>query len=325
MKVSAILSIMLRTEFLSPAVDSRCWMMRIGRALCYVLSGPLLLGAHTCVETAGAAAETAMQRLSAAPTVLTTEQEKAAAETAGSEFKECAVACPSMVVIPAGKFSMGSSKEEVGRTEGEGPQHEVAIAKPFAVSKYEVTFGQWDACVAAAACPHARDAWGRGIMPVINVSWDDTKLYVAWLSRLTGKEYRLLTEAEWEYAARAGSNTRYSWGDEPGIGNANCNGCGSAWILQAAPVGSFRPNASSTYDMEGNVWEWVEDIWHDSYEGAPADGSAWLQGGDPTYRVIRGGSWHNETELLRATIRFKRHNKVQFDTLGFRVARTMRP
>jgi len=300
-------------------------MMRIGRALCYVLSGPLLLGAHTCVETAGAAAETAMQRLSAAPTVLTTEQEKAAAETAGSEFKECAVACPSMVVIPAGKFSMGSSKEEVGRTEGEGPQHEVAIAKPFAVSKYEVTFGQWDACVAAAACPHARDAWGRGIMPVINVSWDDTKLYVAWLSRLTGKEYRLLTEAEWEYAARAGSNTRYSWGDEPGIGNANCNGCGSAWILQAAPVGSFRPNASSTYDMEGNVWEWVEDIWHDSYEGAPADGSAWLQGGDPTYRVIRGGSWHNETELLRATIRFKRHNKVQFDTLGFRVARTMRP
>jgi formylglycine-generating enzyme required for sulfatase activity len=253
------------------------------------------------------------------------EQEKAAAETAGFEFRECAVACPSMVVIPAGKFSMGSSEEDADRTEDEGPQHEVTIAKPFAASKYEVAFDQWDACVAAAACPRARDAWGRGIMPVINVSWDDAKLYVAWLSQLTGKEYRLLTEAEWEYAARAGSNTRYSWGDEPGIGNANCNGCGSAWILQAAPVGSFRPNASSTYDMEGNVWEWVEDIWHDSYEGAPADGSAWLQGGDPTYRVIRGGSWHNETELLRATIRFKRHNKVQFDTLGFRVARTMRP
>jgi formylglycine-generating enzyme required for sulfatase activity len=316
---------MLRTAFLSRAVDSRAWMTRIETAPFFVLSGLLWLGAHTCVEAAATAAETVMQQLPAAPAVLTMEQEKGAAETAGSEFRECAVACPSMVVIPAGKFSMGSSEEEVGRTEGEGPQHEVAIARPFAVSKQEVAFDQWDACVAAAACPRARDAWGRGNMPVINVSWDDAKLYVAWLSRLTGKDYRLLTEAEWEYVARAGSNTRYSWGDEPGIGNANCNGCGGAWTLQAAPVGSFRPNAFGIYDMEGNVWEWVEDIWHDSYEGAPADGSAWLEGSDATYRVIRGGSWHNETELLRAAIRLERHRKVQFDTLGLRVARTMRP
>jgi formylglycine-generating enzyme required for sulfatase activity len=220
---------------------------------------------------------------------------------------------------------MGSPEEEVDRREAEGPRHQVAIGKPFAVSKYEVAFDQWDACVAAAACPRARDAWGRGIKPVINVSWDDAKLYVAWLSRLTGKPYRLLTEAEWEYAARAGSNTRYAWGDEPGTGNANCNGCGGAWILQAAPVGSFPPNAFGIHDMEGNVWEWVEDIWHDSFQGTPADGSAWLQDGDPTYRVIRGGSWHNETELLRAAVRVERHRKVQFDTLGFRVARTMRP
>ena len=146
-----------------------------------------------------------------------------------------------------------------------------------------------------------------------------------WLSRLTSEPYRLLTEAEWEYAARAGSNTRYAWGDEPGIGNASCNGCGGAWVLQAAPVGSFRPNAFGIYDMEGNVWEWVEDIWHDDYEGAPVDGTAWLQGGDATYRPVRGGSWHNETELIRAAQRDKRHRKVQFDTLGFRVARTMRP
>jgi formylglycine-generating enzyme required for sulfatase activity len=201
----------------------------------------------------------------------------------------------------------------------------VVIAEPFAVSKYEVTFDQWDACVAAAACPRVKDAWGRGNMPVINVSWDNAKMYVAWLSRLTGKKYRLLTEAEWEYAARAGSNTRYSWGDEPGIGNANCDGCGGPWTMQTAPVGSFRPNAFGVCDMEGNVWEWVEDIWHDSYEGAPADGSAWLQGGDPTYRVIRGGAWHNETELIRVAIRFKRNRKVQFDTLGFRVARTIAP
>ena len=315
---------MLRTEFLSRTADSRAWMTRIEMTLICALSGLLWLGAGTRVETAASAAETVMRRLSAAPTVLTTKQEKGAAGTAGSEFRECA-ACPSMVVIPAGKFSMGSPEEEVDRREAEGPRHQVAIGKPFAVSKYEVAFDQWDACVAAAACPRARDAWGRGIKPVINVSWDDAKLYVAWLSRLTGKPYRLLTEAEWEYAARAGSNTRYAWGDEPGTGNANCNGCGGAWILQAAPVGSFPPNAFGIHDMEGNVWEWVEDVWHDSYQGAPADGSAWLQGGDATYRVIRGGSWHNETELVRAAIRVERHRKVQFDTLGFRVARTMRP
>jgi formylglycine-generating enzyme required for sulfatase activity len=302
---------------------SRSWMTRTERPLFYVLTSVLWLAAHTCAETVGVVAETATQRPSAAPPVLTIEQEKGVAETAGSVFKECAAVCPLMVVIPAGKFTMGSSEDEVGRTAGEGRRHEVAIAESFAVSKYEVTFDQWDACVAATACPPAKDAWGRGIMPVINVSWDNAKQYVAWLSRLTGKEYRLLTEAEWEYAARAGSSTRNSWGDA--IGNANCNGCGGAWILQAAPVGSFRPNAFGLYDMEGNVWEWVEDIWHDSYEGAPADGSAWLQGEDANYRVIRGGSWHNETELLRVGIRFKRHRKVQFDTLGFRVARTMRP
>ena len=199
------------------------------------------LGACSCVETAGAVAETAAQRFSAAPTVLTIEQEENLVNAGGSEFTDCAVACPLMVVIPAGKSTIGSSEDEPGRTKGEGPQHEVSIAKAFAASKYEVTFVQWDACVAAAACPRVKDAWGRGNMPVINVSWGDAKLYVAWLSRLTGKEYRLLTEAEWEYAARAGSNTRYSWGDEPGISNANCNGCGSAWTLQTAPVGSFRP------------------------------------------------------------------------------------
>ena len=301
-------------------------MTKIETGLFGVLFGLLWLGVHICIDRAGAAAaDTAMQRQTAAPTVLTLEQEKGVAQTVGSEFSECAVGCPLMVVIPAGRFSMGSPEDEVGRTEGEGPQHEVAIAEPFAVSKYEVTFDQWDACVAAAACPRARDAWGRGSLPVINVSWDDTKLYVAWLSLLTGKKYRLLTEAEWEYAARAGSMSRYAWGDEPGNGNANCRGCGGARILQSAPVGSFRPNAFGIYDMEGNVWEWVEDIWHDSYEGAPADGSAWVEGDDATYRVVRGGSWNNEIELVRAAIRFKRHRKVQFETLGFRVARTMTP
>jgi formylglycine-generating enzyme required for sulfatase activity len=296
--------------------------MRIQTALFCIFSCLLWLGADACFETAVAAE---MQRLPIVPTLLTMEQEKRLSETAGSEFRECAVGCPFMVVVPAGRFSMGSSEHELDRTEGEGPQHEVAIAEPFAVSKYEVTFDQWDACVAAGACPHAEDVWGRGIMPVINVSWDGAKLYVAWLSLLTGKTYRLLTEAEWEYAARAGSKTRYAWGDEPGNGNANCRGCSNASILQTVPVGSFRPNAFGIYDMEGNVWEWVEDIWHDNYDAAPADGSAWLEDDDATYKAVRGGSWNNAPELLRAALRVKRHRKVQFDTLGFRVARTMRP
>ncbi len=163
-------------------------------------------------------------------------------------------------------------------------------------------------------------------MPAINVSFVDAKQYVGWLSQLTGKEYRLPTEAEWEYAARAGANTRYSWGDDLGMGNANCDGCGSQWDLQqTAPVGSFKPNSFRLYDMHGNVWEWVEDRWHENYDVAPTDGSAWLQGGDPSFRVVRGGSWRNESEHVRAAVRFRRNVNVRFDTLGFRVARTLMP
>jgi formylglycine-generating enzyme required for sulfatase activity len=231
-----------------------------------------------------------------------------------------------MIVIPAGKFIMGAPKNESDRNASEGPPHEVTIAKPFAVSKFEVTFEEWDACAAAAACPRVPDSWGRGEMPVINVSWVDAKQYVTWLSQLTGKHYRLLTEAEWEYAARAGSNTRYSWGNDLGTGNANCDGCGSQWDLQqTAPVGLFKPNGFGLYDVHGNVWEWVEDSWHETYDRAPTDGSAWLQGGDPSYRVVRGGSWRNESDVVRAAVRVQRNASVRFDTLGFRVARTMQP
>jgi formylglycine-generating enzyme required for sulfatase activity len=257
-------------------------------------------------------------------TALTIEQEKARAAEPGSDFKECASGCPVMIVIPAGKFTMGSPENEPDRMASEGPQHEVTVAEPFAVSKFEVTFEEWDACVAASQCPRVPDRWGRGPMPVINVSWRDAKQYVAWLSQLTQKEYRLLTEAEWEYAARAGAMTRYSWGDDPRGDNANCDGCGSQWDLQqTALVGSLKPNAFGLYDMLGNVWEWVEDSWHENYNGAPTDASAWLRGGDPNYRVVRGGSWRNESELVRAAVRFRRNINVRFDSLGLRIARTM--
>ncbi len=297
-------------------------MARNNTVLRSTLTCLLWLAAYTCASTVETGAEAAAHDTS--PEALTMAQEKAAAEAAGSEFQECSAACPLMVVIPTGSFAMGSPANEFDRTAGEGPQHRVTIPRSFALSKTEVTFDEWDACVAAGACPKAVDGWGRGAMPVVDVSWDGAQNYAAWLSQRTGKPYRLPTEAEWEYATRAGTTTRYPWGDEVGSGHANCDGCGGAWTLQTAPVGSFPPNAFGLFDMQGNVWEWVEDVWHDGFDGAPADGSAWLDGGDPTFRVIRGSSWHNEPELARSAIRFQRHRKVQFDTLGLRVARSMK-
>jgi formylglycine-generating enzyme required for sulfatase activity len=176
----------------------------------------------------------------------------AAQQAVGGQFKDCANGCPVMVVVPAGTFMMGAPESDADREDSEGPAHEVTIEKPFAVSTFAVTFAEWDACVAAAACPHVPDAWGRGTMPVINVSYNDAKQYAAWLSQVTGKAYRLPTEAEWEYAARAGAKTRYSWGDDTGIGNTVCDGCGSRWdVQQTAPVGLFKPNAFGLYDVHG--------------------------------------------------------------------------
>ena len=145
------------------------------------------------------------------------------------------------------------------------------IDSPFAVSKLEVTADEWDACVVLGGCtwPAPETGFGRGTRPVMNVSWDDAQQYVAWLSTRTGKTYRLLSEAEWEYAARAGTSTAYFWGNEIGNGNANCNGCGSQWDhRRTAPVGSFAPNAFGLHDMHGNVWEWVQDCMHEDYNGA---------------------------------------------------------
>jgi formylglycine-generating enzyme required for sulfatase activity len=260
------------------------------------------------------------------PHVLSAQREQALKPK--DSFRECAKACPLMVVVPAGEFMMGSPLNEKGRDEKEGRQHKVVLAKPFAVSQFEVTFDEWDACVDYGDCPRwvSDSGYGRGRMPVINVSWDEAKRYTAWLSRITGKTYRLLSEAEWEYAARAGTATAYSWGDEIGKGNANCDGCGSQWDNRhTAPVGSFAPNAFALHDMHGNVWEWVEDCGHNNYDGAPQDGSAWAAGDDCARRVNRGGSWNNPPNELRAASRIRNARDFRNDNTGFRVARTLLP
>jgi formylglycine-generating enzyme required for sulfatase activity len=157
------------------------------------------------------------------------------------------------------------------------------------------------------------------------VNWEDAKAYAAWLSTMTGKTYRLLTEAEWEYAARAGTMTAYYWGDDVGKGNANCIGCGSRWDGQrASPVGSFKPNAFGLYDMAGNVWQWVEDCYHDDYSGVPTDGSAWAAG-DCSSRMIRGGTWNGNPRLLRSADRIGSAPGNRSAILGFRLGRTLLP
>ncbi len=245
-------------------------------------------------------------------------------------FKECASEqgkdyCPEMVVVPAGSFMMGSPPTEKGRHASEGPQHTVTIGKPFAVAKFELTFDEWDTCVAYGDCPQGvGDAgFGRGQQPVIFVTWDDAQRYAAWLSKMTGKPYRLLTEAEYEYATRAGGQTAYPWGDDIGKNNANCTGCGSKWdARQTAPVGSFKPNAFGLYDMVGNVFAWVEDCAHNNYDGAPTDGSAWIEGGDCKIRVDRGGAW-NFPDSLRSAFRDTSSTGYRIDNLGIRVGRTL--
>ena len=229
-----------------------------------------------------------------------------------------------MVKIPAGEFSMGDIQG--GGDSNEKPVHRVSV-DAFWLGKSEVTFDQWDACVAAGGCSHKPDdkGWGRGNRPVINVSWEDiTEQFIPWLSKTTGKQYRLPTEAEWEYAARAGSETKYSWGNSIGNNKANCDGCGSRWDdSQTAPVGSFSANAFGLYDMHGNVWEWTQDCWNKNYEGAPIDGSAWLSGGC-SQRVLRGGSWLYDPNYLRSANRVRNTtgNRDSYFN-GFRLARTL--
>jgi formylglycine-generating enzyme required for sulfatase activity len=187
-----------------------------------------------------------------------------------------------------------------------------------------VTFADWDACFLEGGCAHVSDSgFGRGTMPVVNVGWEEAKQYAAWFSKMTGRPYRLLTQAEWEYAARAGSATADFWGDQIGKGNANCSYCGSQWDgRQTSPVGSFKPNAFGLYDMAGNVWQLVQDCYHEDYNGAPTDGSGWITG-DCHNPVVRGGSWGTDPRELRSARSSLFSADDQDFHVGFRLGRTL--
>jgi formylglycine-generating enzyme required for sulfatase activity len=259
-------------------------------------------------------------------------------QPAGTIFRDC-VSCPEMVVVPAGSFVMGSSSLETGLYENETPAHKVVLAKPFAVGKFEVTFEEWNACVAERACRPAWDGgWGEGRRPVIHINYEQAVGYAEWLSEKSGKAYRLLTEAEWEYAARAGTDKLRYWGNSTeracqfaNVADQSARQKHPDWAdtfdcddasVQTAPVGSYRPNAFGLYDMLGNVWEWVDDCYHANYQGAPTDGSTRLAL-DCTLRVYRGGSWYGFPKEVRTALRIKSVPTFSNDDLGFRVARSL--
>ena len=240
--------------------------------------------------------------------------------------------CPEMVVIPAGRFIMGSPAKEEGRYDNEDPQHFVIIAEPFALGRYPVTFDEYDEFAASTGRGPPDDrGWGRGRRPVINVSWHDAQAYAAWLSERTGEAYRLPSEAEWEYACRAGTTTPFHFGptistDEANYDGTYTYGSGTEGVcrMQTVPVGSFPANAFSLCDMHGNVWEWCADVGHNDYQGAPTDGRAWVEGGEQARRVLRGGSWLYGPRYLRSGIRNESSSSRQDVEIGFRVARTLR-
>ena len=281
-------------------------------------------------------------------------------------FRDCPD-CPEMVVIPAGRFEMGCDVDDC--EDDEKPVHPVRIPDDFALGRYEVTVGEFRRFVeetghrtdaerdAGRGCftkDMDRDEWdwtpGRSLrnlqytvrdrQPVTCVSWNDAEAYVVWLGKRTGTPYRLPSEAEWEYAARVGTRTRYHFGDAPerlcDYGNVADNTKlpnGNVWTKRAdckdgaaypSAVGSYRPNAFGLHDMHGNVWEWAEDCWNDTYAGAPADGSAWLSG-NCARRVLRGGSWGDTPRYLRAAVRDQGSTSYRADYIGFRVARTLAP
>lgn len=244
----------------------------------------------------------------------------------GQTFTDCRSGCPEMVVVPAGSFMMGSPPSEVGRSDDEGPVRRVTIPRVFAVGRFEVTYDEWDACIRDGGCEPAGglvandQGWGRGRRPVVEVNQGSAEAFLEWLSAKTGKAYRLLTEAEWEYSARAGTQTAYSTGDTITTDQANFN---SAWEGNTREVGSYRPNGFGLYDMHGNVDEWVADCWSEQsndYQGRPTDGSAFTTCYSP---VLRGGGWNSYDAGVRSANRHPMVPGYSHDSSGFRVARML--
>ena len=274
----------------------------------------------------------------------------------GDTFRDCPD-CPEMVVVPAGSFRMGDLQG--GGDDDERPVHTVTIARPFAVGKYEVTRGEFAAFVEATGHHTGVSCWvdagggewkdlaGHGWRdprfsqtdrdPVVCVSWDEAKAYAAWISRKTGKRYRLPSESEWEYAARAGTSAALYWGSDPdracgyaNVADRSAKDQYSGWMIHdcrdghvnTSPVGSYEANAFGLHDTLGNVWEWVEDCWNGSYAGAPSDGGAWTSG-ECSRRVLRGGSWNGRPRYVRSALRIRDTTRRWYDIDGFRIARTL--
>ena len=251
----------------------------------------------------------------------------------GAHLRDCET-CPQLVVVPAGSFMMGSPDSEWGRFINEGPQRQVTITEMFAVGVYEVTFVEWDACVNEGGCNGYQpdgEGWGRGGRPVINVNWDDARAYVQWLSERTGKRYRLLSESEWEYVARAGTMEPFHTGatisaDQANYDSSYTYGSGQKgrYRGRTVQVGTFSPNAFGLHEVHGNVWEWTQDCWNEDYAGAPIDSRA-RETGECDQRVMRGGSWGDVPWLLRSADRGKSEPGIRGPRIGFRVARTLSP
>ena len=236
-------------------------------------------------------------------------------------FKDCEDVCPELVVVAAGSFTMGSPDEEAGRHSSEGPRHPVAFGAPFAIGRHEVTFAEYDACVADGGCLHRPNdqGWGRGRRPVVDVSWNDAQEYVAWLSEKTGHRYQLPSESEWEYAARAGTDTPWHTGrailtDDANILNA---------FQKTVTVGAYPPNAFGLHDVHGNAAEWVLDCLDTGYVGVPNDGSAATGGNCAQQRIVRGGTFAGEPGDVRSARRASGPQTSRYTGVGFRVTRAL--
>jgi formylglycine-generating enzyme required for sulfatase activity len=237
-----------------------------------------------------------------------------------STFSDCA-GCPEMVAIPPGPTLIGALSSEKGSQSDERPAVPVQIKQAFAISAREITFDQWQRCVDDGGCRDYRpddEGWGRGQRPVIFVSWDQAQAYAAWLSRKTGQAYRLPTEAEWEYACRAGAATRYAFGETVSADKANFGRSKGGTV----PAGTYPPNAWGLSDLHGNVWEWVEDVWSPGHRGRPDDQRPRLDGPDPDTRTVRGGSWDDPPHRVTCASRNRKDRDQRENEIGFRVARS---